>query len=137
MEMELGYIVRIRSFLGLKLFPHTGKSPWQGTDLQLLHDLMKQEISLAGSTSAWPEIKVTLNRAILFGMHAVQAAVNHVTVPVNAMCVFLLELYQSKANNNFMFSTTFMYSLPCAESLSFHLYLYTCMYYINNCWPPS
>lgn len=86
MEMELGYIVRIRSFLGLKLFPHTGKSPWQGTDLQLLHDLMKQEISLAGSTSAWPEIKVTLNRAILFGMHAVQAAVNHVTVPVNAMC---------------------------------------------------
>lgn len=63
--MELGYIVWCCSFPGLKLFSHTGKSPRQGTDLRLLHDLMKQEISLAASTSTWPEIKRMLNRAFL------------------------------------------------------------------------
>lgn len=120
-KMELGYTVWCCSFLGLKLFPHTGKSPRQGTDLRLLHDLMKQEISLAASTSTWPEIKLVLNRAILSGMHAVQAAVKRGAA--NAMCgllslstdthtnsqsiLFIVsnlhedlwELFQSKANN--------------------------------------
>lgn len=43
LEMELGCAVRVCRFLSLKLFPQAGKSPWQGTDLRLLHDLMRQE----------------------------------------------------------------------------------------------
>lgn len=43
LEMELGCAVRVCRFLSLKLFPQAGKSPRQGTDLRLLHDLMRQE----------------------------------------------------------------------------------------------
>lgn len=43
LEMELGCAVRVCRFLSLKLFPQAGKSPRQGTDLRLLHDLMRQQ----------------------------------------------------------------------------------------------
>lgn len=84
--MELGYIVWVCGSLSLKLFPQTGKSPWQGTDLRLLHDLMKQEISLAASASAWPETKAAPEQAILFTRHPLQVAVKHIAAPVNVIC---------------------------------------------------
>lgn len=51
-KLKLCNTVRVCSLLGLKQLPHAGKSPWQGTDRRLFRDLMKQEISLAASTSA-------------------------------------------------------------------------------------
>lgn len=61
MVVKLGYIVWGCSFPGLKLPPHTRQSPWQGTDLRLLHDLMSQEIWLAASIPTRPESKQLLS----------------------------------------------------------------------------
>ena len=87
--MELGYIVWVCSLLDLKLFPHTGKSPWQGTDRRLLHDLTKQEISLAASPSTGPVIKVILKRAIRYALYSCCASRCQVChSSLNAMFVF-------------------------------------------------
>lgn len=115
LEMELGYIVWVCGSLSLKLFPQTGKSPWQGTDLRLLHDLMKQEISLAASASAWPETKGAPERDILFAWYSLQVAVEHIAAPVNAICGWF-NVRATKASQQFLKAP--YYGKTLASSLS-------------------
>ena len=159
-KMELGYIVWGCSFPGLKFSPHTGKSPRQGTDHRLLHDLMKQEISLAASTSTWPEIKVKLYMAILF-WHACSAGrcrarrnrcharfVFSLCRHARLHCLlFMLSFkihikncessYEAKPGCMKSFLKPFLCILPYAQRLMFPLYLYTCMWYTSKtAWTP-
>lgn len=99
-ELKLCNTVWVCSLLALKQLSHAGKCPWQGADPWLFRDLMKQKISLAASTSAWPEMTMISSRAILSGAHAVQAANTHIAVPDAAVCgLHSEELCKNKDKN--------------------------------------
>lgn len=66
LDMELCYTLRWCRFSALKLFSH--KSHGQGTDLRLLHDLMKQEILWAASNSNSHPESCTFFEDLFFGV---------------------------------------------------------------------